>query len=231
MTLGTILNKSFGKIYIKNLEESVERKALIEESFDKAGLKYTVQKAFNGLEFVGPTFQFQHNSHIITYPASAGFFGGQISTIRTILAEIEKKSDAHILCDDDCFVRDISMLSAKTLKTINLNLPADWDIVILGDLNYDGPIDNLEEFTYRRCMRNWTETAGSHAIAVRSSVYRHFLVRLMEMKFWGDRCVGQLLEEGRNVYKLTPSLIFQDRNMYSVMNRTNHNNYLISRNV
>lgn len=231
MRLGKILNETFGMVYIKNLPESTERKRLIKESFDKVGLKYEIENAFDGREFVAEDFKFRHNKREVSYPASAGFFGGQLSTIRTMLNEISKGSESCILCDDDCFVRETDFLSVAVLETIKTNLPEDWEIVLFSDLKYDGPINSIKEFTYFRCDKCWSQAAGSHAIAIRSSVYKPFLLELIMMDKWGDRCVGEMIEQNRKVYGIIPNLIMQDRNQYSVMNRTFHNNYIIPRNV
>lgn len=230
MSIGEILNKTFGNVYVKNLPESVERKRLIEESFDKVGLKYTVKKAYNGLKFVGEHFNFQHGPFHITYPASAGFFGVQLSTIRIIADEIEKQSPSCIICDDDSFVRDVSCLDCDRMNTIATNLPSDWDIIILGSLEYDGILNNSTEFSYRKCTHG-SQAAGSHALAINQKIYNRLFEKYIGFRCWGDGCIDQLIQEGVNVYMITPSLIFQDRNSISTINKTQSTDYLIPRNV
>ena len=230
MTIGEVINKTFGHVYVKNLSESVERRKLIQESFDRVGLKYSIETAYDGLKFVSSNFSFQHGPFHIKYPSSAGFFGGQLTTIRILMDEIEKQSPFHIMCDDDSFVRDISSLDSKQINTIASNLPSDWDIVILGSLNYDGKLNDTTEFSYVKCTHGW-EAAGSHAVAINAKAYNWFFSKNIQFRFWGDGCIDSVIQDGMNVYMLTPSLIFQDRNCISTINKTKPTDYLIPRTV
>lgn len=230
MLIGEILNKTFGNVYVKNLSKSMERRKLIEESFDKVGLNYSIERAYDGLKFVGEQFNFQHGPFHITYPASAGFFGGQLSTIRILMDEIEKQSPSCIMCDDDSFVRDVSCLNYDLTNTISSNLPPNWNIIILGGLAYDGKLDNTTEFSYRKCTHG-SQAAGSHAVAINRKTYNSLFEKNIRFQFWGDGCIDQLIQEGANVYMITPSLIFQDRNSISTINKIKSTDYLIPRNV
>jgi len=140
MSIGEILNKTFGHVYVKNLSESTERKRLIEESFDKVGLNYSIERA------------------------------------------------------------------------------------------YDGKLDNTTEFSYRKCTHG-SQAAGSHAVAINRKTYNSFFEKTIRFEFWGDGCIDQLIQEGANVYMITPSLIFQDRNSISTINKIKSTDYLIPRNV
>lgn len=230
MTIGEVINKTFGHVYVKNLSESIERRRLIQESFDKVGLKYSIERAYDGLKFIGSNFSFKHGPFHITYPSSAGFFGAQLTTIRILMDEIEKQSPSHIMCDDDCFVRDISCVDSNRINTIASNLPSDWDIVILGSLHYDGKLNDTTEFSYVKCTHGW-QAAGSHAVAINAKIYNLLFEKNIGFRVWGDGTIDSIITDGMNVYMLTPSLIFQDRNSVSTINKTRSTDYLIPRTV
>jgi hypothetical protein len=116
------------------------------------------------------------------------------------------------------------------MNTIATNLPSDWDIIILGSLEYDGKLNNTTEFSYRKCTHG-SQAAGSHAVAINQKIYNRFFEKYIGFRCWGDGCIDQLIQEGVNVYMITPSLIFQDRNSVSTINKTRSTDYLIPRTV
>ena len=222
--IGNHLNKIFGNAYVKNLHNSKERMQSFDDSAKSIGLSYSRIEAVDGTKFVDKNYNFMHGRHHIKYPASAGFYGNQITNEIILLQEISKESNSFMTFDDDTIFYEWT----NDLDTNKIIPPDDWDIIILGG------IDNLKSITneilFKKLTSNNTTAdihplvAGCHGIAVNSKVYMDLLEILKEKRFWGDHAINNLIDTGKNVYLIYPHLLYQNRKLFSDINKIYHNN-------
>jgi GR25 family glycosyltransferase involved in LPS biosynthesis len=215
--LGKILNDTFGKAYVKNLKNSIDRKDFFENNFKKIGLEYEIFEAYEGIKFVNEDFSFQHGPFHITYPSSAGFLGNQMSTEHILTREINNESNSFMIFDDDSYFYNFEK-SEDILKTIKSNLPDNWDVVIFGAMH---EIYQDYDYHYDR-INHHNECAGSHGVAIHSRVYKTWLEVLRNRDFWGDGTIGHLHDIGRTVYYMNPNICAQNRKLYSDINKMYH---------
>lgn len=219
MKLGNVFNKLFGIAYIKNLATSVERRAFIIEQCNSIELEYKIVPAINGRDLHDSSFTIQHGPFILTYPASAGFIGNQITSCQILNEAIEQNLDNFIMLDDDCVFNHAVNISEKSLIELEENLPSDWDVIILGDIG--GKIVTSESILYHKCSAH-REAAGSHGIAISKRVFTEMQELLAGRQWLGDGVIGRLIDIGKNVYKIYPSLCIQDRSLFSDINQLHH---------
>lgn len=222
--IGNHLNKIFGHGYVKNLHNSIERMKSFDDSAKSIGLGYTRVEAIDGTKFVDNTYNFMHGRHHIKYPASAGFYGVQLTMQYILMQEISKNSQSFMSFDDDT----VFISSLNSIDYSSLNVPNDWDIVILGG------IDEQKEFSKEVFFKKLTNEnfssdihpliAGCHGIAVNSRVYLELFNVLEEKKFWGDHVINYLMTTGKNVYLLYPHVLYQNRKLFSDINKIYHKN-------
>jgi GR25 family glycosyltransferase involved in LPS biosynthesis len=230
MNIGPIFNKLFGTAYIKNLKNSINRRSHIEEELKLIELNsYSIVEAVEGVLHFDHNFELQHGRFLLKYPSSAGFMGCQMTSHKIIEQAISSNETTIMMMDDDCVFNHTTELNENSLKTIESNLPEDWDIVILGDIQHEGvsskcPPKLLENCSieYRKCLVH-DEAAGSHGIAVHNRVFPDLLQELSDTKFLGDGAIGRMIDIQKNVYKINPSLCIQDRTLFSDINHIHHN--------
>jgi hypothetical protein len=220
MKIGTELNKIFGTAFIKNLKTSTARRNYIEAECNLVDLKYEIFEATDGKLFYDETFCLQHGPYHLTYPGSAGFMGNQKTSYNIITHAIALNASAIMMLDDDCIFKHTLNISEAALKLIKLNLPSDWDIVILGDIG-GVEINSNDVISYHRCNQH-SEAAGSHGIAINSKVFTELQALFSESTWLGDGAIGRLIDIGKSVYKLTPSICQQDRTVFSDINQYFH---------
>lgn len=222
--IGNHLNKIFGHGYVKNLQNSIERMKSFDDSAKSIGLEYTRIEAVDGTKFVDTNYNFMHGRHHIKYPASAGFYGNQLTNEIILLQEISKESNSFMTFDDDTIFYDW----ANNLDIDNIIPPDDWDIIILGGIDHLKSITN--QIVFKKLTTNNTTAdihplvAGCHGIAVNSKVYMDLLEVLKEKRFWGDHAINNLIDIGKNVYLLYPHLLYQNRKLFSDINKIYHKN-------
>ena len=226
MLIGEILNKTFGHVYVKNLPDSTERRKFVEDSLKKNKVQYTIVPACNGLNFCTSNFSIQHGPFNLTYPSSAGFLGFQLSDIKMLIDEIDRKSDSCLCLTDDVFIRNVSALSEESVRTIPEKIPSDWDMIIMGGLVLDGPLTNTTQFTYNRATTSH-QIAGASAIAINKNIYIEYLARLMKFDYYADGLLDKMAQDGIKIYTLNPGLMFQNRSMKSDVNKCFTNDYII----
>jgi hypothetical protein len=125
-----------------------------------------------------------------------------------------------MMLDDDCIFRHTLKMKDESLKLIESDLPDDWDIVILGNISDEEDIENKNIF-YHKCSFHY-EAAGSHGIAINNKIYGE-LQSLFSGSVWlGDGAIGRLINLGKNVYKISPSICHQDRTFFSDINQYFH---------
>jgi GR25 family glycosyltransferase involved in LPS biosynthesis len=217
--LGDTLNKIFGTAYIKNLKTSVERKNYIINECNIVNLKYEIFEAVDGKLHYDNNFTLQHGPYHLTFPSSAGFMGNQITSFNIITHAITLNLPHIMMLDDDCIFRHTKDIKPEVIELINQNLPEDWDVIILGDI-YDGEIGD-RDIIYHKCAVH-NEAAGSHGIAINSKVFKELQSLFSEPIWLGDGAIGRLIDIGKNVYKLTPSICRQDRTVFSDINQYFH---------
>ena len=172
---------------------------------------YKVFEAIDGTKFIDETYQMPR----IAYPTTAGVYGNQISTEHILIQEISKNSDSFMIFDDDsCFFTPFNTNSLPID-----NLPSDWDVIILGDFYHKNVHQN--NFTFNKVYSN-TQVQGSHGIAVNKRVYKLWLEILQEKVYWGDGTIDRLFQLGRSIYTIYPSICFQDRTLFSDINKIYH---------
>lgn len=214
MLLGPILNRLFGKAYIKNLTDSLERKAYITNQCNLIELQYEITEAIDGTKLVTPDFTLQHGPFFLTYPTSAGYLGNQLTTIKQIETAISNNLPSLILLDDDCMFEHT--LSLTEYESIICGLPSDWDIVILGAIEVEDLTNKAVHYT-RATVH--AQAAGSHGVAIRSTVYNDILMHGKEMVYLGDGLIGRMIDIGKIVYIITPSLCCQKKPFFSDINK------------
>ena len=213
--IGQILNKTFGNFYVKNMHNSIDRMNSFKNSAENVGLSYIRVEAIDGTKFVDKDFSIDHGRCHITYPSSAGFWGNQLTSQFILMQEISIGSQSFIISDDDsCFNDKFSYIDSNTLI-----LPDNWDIIILGGINRY--THNSQDVSFNRLF-NPSEAAGSHAVAIRSTVYDELLTIFSDQKIWGDGCIAELIRRDHNVYMVSPEFIYQDRTLYSDLNKIYH---------
>ena len=220
MKLGEQLNNLFGCAYIKNLKESTVRRDFIVNQCSSINLNFELIEAINGLELpdINPEYTIQHGRFHIAYPASAGLLGAQKTALMINEMAIKENLNSYIGLDDDCtFDHTLSLAESAIMKLSN-DLPLDWDVIILGDITGDD-INDATDPSYVRCpAHEWA--AGSHGVAIRNTVYDEYFNSSKE--FWGDGIIGNLIDKGKNVYKIFPSICRQNRSLFSDINKIYH---------
>lgn len=220
MQIGPTLNALFGKVFIKNLKESIVRREFITKQCQSINLDFELIEAINGMELaeMTPEFIVQHGSYRIEYPASAGFLGMQKTVLMINEIAIRENLSSYIGLDDDCvFDHALELLDIAVSNLAN-ELPTDWDVIILGDISGD-EINSQTNLTYIRCPEHsWA--AGSHGVAIRNTVY-HDIIDSAKT-YWGDGIIGNLIDKGKNVYKIFPSICRQNRSLFSDINKIYH---------
>ncbi len=220
MQIGPTLNALFGKVFIKNLKESVIRKEFITKQCESINLDFELIEAINGMELpeMTPEFIVQHGPYRIEYPASAGFLGMQKTFLMINEIAIGENLSSYITLDDDCVFDHTLELLDSTIANLANELPTDWDVIILGDISGD-EIDSQTNLTYIRCpVHGWA--AGSHGVAIRNTVYHEIIDSAKT--YWGDGIIGNLIDKGKNVYKIFPSICRQNRSLFSDINKIYH---------
>lgn len=218
--LGELLNKIFGKAYIKNLKDSQDRREYIKAQCNSINLDYELVEAIKGVDIDGidEGFYIKHGGWEIPYPASAGFLGNQQTAINIINNAIDNNIEKFIGLDDDCIFEHTRNISSSAIKTLEDTLPENWDVVILGDI--DGIDFNINtEISYSKCTIH-QQAAGSHGLAIRETVYKEF--KKSAETYWGDGVIGDLIDRGLNVYKISPSICKQNRLLFSDINLRFH---------
>lgn len=222
----SILNKLFGKAYVKNLHNSKERMDLFHISASKIGLQYDRVEAIDGTKFVDTNYNFMHGRHHIKYPASGGFYGSQLTAEIILMQEISKESNSCMIFEDDTVFHEW----INDLDYSELTLPDDWDIIILGGITNSKKTS--DEIIFRKIINENkksssdinTLVAGCHGVAVHSRVYLDLFKTLNEKKFWGDHAINNLIDNGKNVYLFYPHLVYQNRKLFSDINKIYHKN-------
>jgi hypothetical protein len=222
--IGNALNKIFGNAYVKNLHNSNERMKSFDDSAKNIGLSYSRIEAIDGTKFVDTDYNFMHGRHHIKYPASAGFYGNQLTSEFILMQEISKQSESHMAFDDDTIFYEWE----EDLDFSLLVPPDDWDIVILGGINDSRK--NSKEIFFKKIInegRHYSSdinplVAGCHGIAINSKVYLDLFNVLKEKKFWGDHAINHLIDTGKNVYLINPHLLYQNRKLFSDINKIHH---------
>lgn len=217
--LGNTLNEIFGIAYIKNLKTSTKRRDFIVNECSLIDLKYELFEATDGKLHYDHSFTLQHGRFHLTFPSSAGFMGNQITSHNIITQAIELNAPHIMMLDDDCVFNHTVVIKDEVLEQIKQNLPADWDIVILGDM-HDVDLDD-RSIGYHKCSAHY-EAAGSHGIAINNKVFEELQSLFSETTWLGDGAIGRLIDMGKNVYKLTPSICRQDRTAFSDINQYFH---------
>lgn len=222
--IGKLLNNIFGHGYVKNLHDSNERMKSFDDSAKSIGLEYSRIEAIDGTKFVDTDYNFMHGRHHIKYPSSAGFYGNQITNEYILMQEISKNSESFMSFDDDTiFYSELTNINQNQLIP-----PDDWDIVILGGI--DKKIYSYDTILFGKLVnkdKNYSSdinpyVAGCHGIAIHSRVYFTLLEILREKKFWGDHAINRLIDLEKNVYIVSPSLLYQDRELFSDINKIYH---------
>lgn len=220
MKLGEQLNHLFGKAYIKNLKESQIRRKFITEQCQSINLNFKIIEAINGMELpdINPQYTIQHGRFHITYPASAGLLGAQRTSLMINEIAIKENLNSYIGIDDDCIFDHALALSESAIIKLKDDLPSDWDVIILGDITGDD-ISHQTEVSYVRCLtHSWA--AGSHGVAIRNTMFHEYFDS--SKAFWGDGIIGNLIDKGKNVYKIFPSICRQNRSLFSDINKIYH---------
>lgn len=213
--IGKILNKRFGTAYVKNLHNSKDRMASFENTCKSVYLEYNRVEAIDGTKFIDQDYSFQHGQFNITYPSSAGFWGNQITSAFITMQEISINSDSFMLFDDDCVFNQ----NFSHLTTENFNIPDEWDIIILGGINKQ--ISDKQNIEYRKLSDPY-DAAGSHGLCINSTVYMELYNMQIGLEIWGDGIIASFIEKGKLVYMVEPHIVYQDRELYSDINKIYH---------
>jgi len=219
ISLGKKLNQIFGKAYIKNLKDSINRRNFVTHRFENIELEYELFEAIEGTKYIKDNFVFDHGSFHIDYPASAGFWGNQMTTLLILMKAINNNEKCFMTFDDDVYFYNYQHLQKEDYDSIEQNLPNDWDVIIFGGLHED--IKNINTFTYWKVI-NKADCAGCHGVAINNSVYKDWLKILDDKKYFGDGTIAALLEMGKNVYHINPWVCVQNRCLYSDINKKHH---------
>lgn len=214
--IGPLLNKLFGTAYIKNLPNSIERKRGIIEQCNIINLNFFITQAANGIELVNEDFTLQHGRFFLQYPSSAGYLGNQLTTFRQIKNAIQNNLSSLILLDDDCMFEHTQKLNITEYSRIERELPSDWDIIILGEI---GITDLTNKTIHYMKATVHGQAMGSHAVAIRNTVYKDILIICKEMRYLGDGIIGRMIDIGKNVYIIRPTLCYQNPLYFSDINK------------
>ena len=212
MKLGENLNKTFGKVIVKNLREAPKRLNNFKKYADAINLDYEVYDAIYGKMFVPKDYEFYNcPSGWLKSPDSQYLFGYHLSFIGALMQAISKRQSSFIICDDDTEFLDIDLTFIKD------HLPEDWDAIQLGTIQN---INNNKELSFRK-ITSPIDIQGSHCVAINWKAY--FKILLACFKFnenndgrqagkIGDGLYHRLAEDGQiNFYQMTPDISRQNR--------------------
>ena len=219
MQVGPTLNNLFGKAFVKNLKRSTERRNNIEAQCRQVDLQYEIFEAVDGKLHVNADFTIMHGPYFLQYPSSAGYIGCQMTFHNIISHAIKNKYEKIMILDDDCQFHHTLNADKSILSDLEHDVPKDWDVIILGDM-YGEEIAN-QKVSYHKCQIHG-EAAGSHGLAINSSVYEDLLSVLSGTSFLGDGVIGRMIDIKKNVYKIMPSICTQDRKIFSDINEMHH---------
>lgn len=220
MKIGHIFNKLFGKTYVKNLKNSIERRNFIEDQCKQIDLEYEIFEAIDGTTLCDESFTLQHGPFFLQWPSSAGFLGIQKTNYLLLSKAIELDLPSCILLDDDSVFSHTTLMTNYSLKSIEASIPINWDMIILGDICGSEIIVDQPISCYP-CTRHH-EAAGSHGVAINRSIYKELQFLLSGTEWLGDGAVGKLIDDGKNIYKFSPSLCRQNRTLFSDINKCFH---------
>lgn len=215
MKLGNILNKVFGKVFVMNLVTSTDRRILIDKECKSINLDYEIFESINGRDHYGSAFTLQHGPYFLTYPSSAGYMGCQMTYHKLLTHAIDNKLSSLIVLNDDCTFQHTLNMSEDDILSVETRLPASWDVIILGAIK---DRDVTESVNYIRCTAH-QQAAGSHGLIINGKVFNELKEIFAGMQWLGDGAIGHLIDIGKEVFIVSPSLCHQNRTLFSDINQ------------
>lgn len=215
MTLGENINNTFGKVYVKNLLDAKQRLNHFKSHADSIGLVYEIFKAIKGDTFVPKNYSIKYRPFFYPTPANQYLVGNWASTLAIHLDAISNNYDSYIICDDDTVFKNIE------LDYIKPNLPVDWDMIILGEINCNNSHELNSQIYFEKIVNNTnleqSVLVGCQCMAINKGFYFKLLLYMLGLDTHGK--IGDVLmclmveNNDINLYKLKPDITYQERSI------------------
>lgn len=214
MLLGENLNSTFSNVYVKNVPDAKTRLEHFKFHANNIGLKYEVFKGIRGDAFVPPEYLIKYRPELYPVPYNQYLVGNWASSLSIHLDAISNNYDSYIICDDDTVFKNIE------LDHIKLNLPEDWDIIILGEMNNTSIKERCDsDLTFTKIFNDsnleQSVLVGCQCIAISKKFYFKYLLYTLGLDTHariGDVLLCLMVEhENINLYKMKPDITYQER--------------------
>lgn len=211
LKLGENLNATFGNVYVKNVPEAKQRLDHFKLHADSIGLQYEVFKGIRGDLFVPENYLIKYRPTLYPAPANQYLVGNWASTVAIHLDAMANNYDSYVICDDDTVFKNAQ------IDFIKPQLPADWDVIILGEMGGSSDAGSNAAFVKIENNPNLesTDLVGCHCIAINKKFYFEYLLHAVGLDTHGkigDVLLCLLVENtNMNLYKLRPNITYQER--------------------
>jgi hypothetical protein len=198
MKIGDYINQNFDHVYVRNLKNANQRLEHFQENANLINLKYEIFTGISGNIFVPQD-----------YPRPQYLTGNNLSLISVILDAMRKNYESIVICDDDS-----TFYNYEVYENLHKEfLPADWDIINLGEMKYHPNKQNQLDFqNIKYCP---AQIEGSQAVAYNKKAYFTILNHLFDFEktgSTGDGLYDRLMAQDRiKGYIIKPNFCYQER--------------------
>jgi hypothetical protein len=211
MILGKNLNTAFEHVYVKNVPDAKQRLEHFQTTAKQIGLEYEVYRGIRGDLFVPEDYSIKYRPECYPVPANQYLVGNWASSVAIHLDAMSNNYESYVICDDDTVFKNID------IDNIQANLPADWDVIVLGDMATTEAVGT--ELTFSKMQSSYNlegyELVGCHCIAIHSRFYFKYLQYAIGLDTHGkigDVLLCLLVENTDiNLYKMKPDVTYQER--------------------
>lgn len=213
MKLGQNLNTTFGNIYVKNIPDAKQRLEHFKSQADNIGLQYQVYQGVRGDLFVPEDYTITYRPSLYPTPANQYLVGNWASGLAIHLDAISNNYDSYVVCDDDTVFKETE------LEHIKPNLPLDWDVLVLGEMNTTANTESNSNLMFtpvhNDCNLEQIVLVGCQCIAVNRRFYFKYLQYMLGLDTHGrigDVLLCLMVEHSDvNLYKMKPDITYQER--------------------
>lgn len=213
MILGENLNSTFSNVYVKNVPDAKQRLEHFKMHSDKIGLQYEVYRGIRGDLFVPEEYMIRYRPSMYPVPANQYLVGNWASGLAIHLDAISNNYDSYVICDDDTVFKNVE------LDHIKPNLPLDWDIIILGEMNTTSDIHSDSNLMFTKVFNDGnleqSVLVGCQCLAISKKFYFKYLLYTLGLDTHGK--IGDVLlclmveHDDINLYKMKPDITYQER--------------------
>lgn len=213
MILGENLNSTFSNVYVKNVPDAKQRLEHFKIHADKIGLQYEVFRGIRGDSFVPENYMIKYRPNMYPVPANQYLVGNWASGLAIHLDAISKNYESYVVCDDDTVFKNVEVDHIKP------NLPIDWDMIILGEMNTTTNDQSDSAVTFTKIVNNsdleQSVLVGCQCLAINRKFYFKYLLYTLGLDTHGK--IGDVLlclmveHDDINLYKMKPDITYQER--------------------